>query len=105
MGSCGKRGPRARWHIAGGARQRRFQARHRSRFDGIEKEAGSLGADASADSAKGRRSEEGLAERSGSVARSGKTAGTSDPRGSAVAAAVDLQKRAETRRRIASPGA
>ena len=73
MGGCGERSPRAGRHITGGARQWRFQASHRSGFDGIAKKAGSLTADASADSAKGWRSEEGLAQRSGSAARSGKT--------------------------------
>src|ERR1700688_1732025 len=104
MGGGGKRGPRAGWHIAGGARQWRFQASHRSGFGGIAKKAGPLTAESSADSAKGRRSEEGLAQRSGSAGRSGKTARTSDARGSSVPAAVDLQKRAESRRRTASPG-
>src|SRR5438128_5028320 len=35
------------------------------------------------------------------LARSGKTAGTGDARGSTVPAAVDMQKRAESRRRTA----
>src|SRR6202166_1997545 len=104
MGGGGKRSPRAGWHIAGGARQWRFQASHRSGFGGIANKAGSLTADTSADSAKGWRPEEGLAQRSGTAARSGKTAGASDARGSAVPAAVDLQKRAESRRRTASQG-
>src|ERR1700676_483008 len=104
MGGGGKRGPRAWWHISGGARQWRFQARHRSGPSGVENEAGSRSGDAFTDSAKGRRSEEGIAQRSESAARSGETAGTSDARGSSVAAAVDLQERAEPRRRTASPG-
>ena len=49
MGGCGKRGPRAGRHITGGASQWRFQASHRSGFDGIAKKAGSLTADASAE--------------------------------------------------------
>ena len=86
----GKRSPRARWHIAGGARQRRFQARYRRGLGGTAKKAGSLTAEALADSAKGGRSKEGVTERSESAARSGETAGTSDARGSAVRLAVDL---------------
>src|SRR5216684_3196123 len=104
MGGCGKRGPRAGWHIAGGARQWRFQASYRSGFGVIAEKAGSLTADASADSAKGWRSEEGIIQRSGSAARSGKTAGASDARGSSVPVAVDMQKRAQSRRRTARPG-
>src|ERR1700692_4172525 len=97
VGGGGKRGPRAGWHSASGARQWRFQASHRSGFGGIAKKAGSLTADASADSAKGWRPEEGIAQRSGTAARSGKTAGASDASGPSVPAAVDLQKRAESR--------
>src|SRR5580704_11374057 len=104
MGGCGKRGPWAGRHISGGARQWRFQARHRSRFGGTKEEAESLTADASADSAKGWRPEESVTERSGSATRSGKTAGASDARGSSVPASVDLQERAESRRRAARPG-
>src|SRR5579859_7087762 len=104
MGGCGKRGPRARWHIAGGASQWRFQASHRGGFGGIAKKAGSLTADASADSSKGWGAEEVIAQRSGSAARPGKTAGTSDARGSSVPTALDMQKRAQSRRRTASPG-
>src|SRR6266496_390875 len=104
MGGCGKRGPRAGWHITGCARQWRLQARHRGGFEGIAKKAGSLTADAFADSAKGWRSEEGFAQRSESAARSGKTAGTSDAGRSSVSAAMDMQKRAESGRRTARPG-
>jgi len=52
MGGRGKHSRRAGRHIAGGARQWRFQASHRSGFGGIEEKAGSLTADASADPAK-----------------------------------------------------
>src|ERR1700682_2418268 len=103
MGGCGKRGPRAGWHIAGGASQWRFQASHRGGFGGIAKKAGSLTADVSADSSKGWGAEEVIAQRSGSAARSGKTAGTSDARGSSVPTALDMQKRAQSRRRTARP--
>src|SRR5271157_1139017 len=104
MGGCGERGPRARWHIPGGACQWRFQASHRSGPGGIEEKAGSVTAEASADPAKRWRSEEDLAQGSGTAARSGKTAGTGDARGSSVPLAVDLQERAESRRRTASTG-
>src|SRR5271166_862761 len=104
MGGCGKRGPRAGRHIAGGARQWRLPASHRGGFGGTANQAGSLTADAAADSAKGRRPEEDIAQRSGFAARSGEAARTSNARGSSIPAAVDLQKRAETRRRTASPG-
>jgi len=60
MGGRGKRSPRARWHIAGGARQRRFQARYRRGLGGTAEKAGSLTAEALADSAKGGRSKEGV---------------------------------------------
>src|SRR5579859_943597 len=93
MGGCGKRGPRSGWHIPGGASQWRFQASHRGGFGGIAKKAGSLTADASADSSKGWGAEEVIAQRSGPAARSGKTAGTSDARGSSVPTALDMQKR------------
>src|SRR5260370_21437398 len=99
----GKRGARAGWHIAGGTGQWRLQASDRSGFGGIAKKAGSLTADASAYSAKGWRSQEGITQRSGSAARSRKTAGAGNARGSSVPAAVDMQKRAQFGRRTASP--
>src|SRR5471030_1104690 len=37
MGGCGKHDPWAGWHIAGGARQWRFEARYRSGCGGIAK--------------------------------------------------------------------
>src|SRR6185437_10788785 len=101
MGGRGKRSPWTGRHIAGGARQWRFQASHRGGFGGSEKGAGSLTADTSPDSAKRGRPEESIPQRFRSAGGSGKTAGAGDAGGPAEPTAVDLQKRAESRRRTA----
>src|SRR5258708_26527875 len=104
MGGGGKRGPRAGRHIVGGACQWGFPASHRGRFGGIAKKARSRTANPSANSAKRWWPEEGVAQGSEAVNRSGKTAGASDARGSSVSVAVDLQERAQSGRGAASPG-
>src|SRR5450432_1913018 len=104
MGSGGERSARAGRDIAGLARQWSFPASHRGGFGGITRGAGSLTGATAADPSKGRWPEEDTTQRPGSSGGSGKAAGADDERGSAIAASVDVQKRAESGHGTASSG-